>query len=314
MIFDLESAYPGQGLVDFWKSLFPDWPDEFINKFSQGISIDAPKFGFQGGADISGFQGWWGAVVSPPAQANYETPMPPFGGDVNITINLLTPGNPRYATQARWDLAFWYGVNLPISIWDTPPQSLQTNMNQAFLGVAFGYWNATLHAYINFDTRLYYNSFQWNYATIGTFTGIDGLFFDGRKASYANKLIVAPNASAAPYQFVDTILALHENGVDNPGLDYNLLYDYQTYRDAYLKYGAQIAAEKNAAKQQQENEIYAYQSELADKLQAEKNSLQNLQLTMKQAMTNETASAARDMAQTFLAAQNLKISLLQALK
>ena len=49
MTFDLDVAYPGMGLPAFWKSLFPNWPDELINKFSQGISIDAPKFGFAGG-------------------------------------------------------------------------------------------------------------------------------------------------------------------------------------------------------------------------------------------------------------------------
>lgn len=295
-----------------WLEAYPDWPAILLDRFEQAIKIDLIKFF---GTDELGFQPWWAAVISPPAQANYTTPMPPFGGDVNITINLLNPTNPKYATQARWDLGFWYGVNLPLSIWDSgAPQSIQTNMNQSFLGAAFGTSNATLHAYLNFDTRLYYNSFQWNYATIGTLAGIDVSFFGGRNASYVNTLIVAPNASATPYNGADTILALHENGVDNGGVDYAALADFIDYRNAYSKYSQQIAAQKAADQQQQKNDLRSYETELADKLQAEKNALQNLTLTMRQAMKNEAASAERDMVNTVINAQNLKLSLLAAMR
>lgn len=313
MTFDLDVAYPGMGLPAFWKSLFPNWPDELINKYSQGISIDAPKFGFAGGGDISGFQAWWGAVVSPPAQATYSKPMPAFGGDVNININLLNPTNQRFAHTSRWDYPFWYGVNLPISMWDTPPQNLYTNMNGAFMGAIFGTYNATLHAYINFDTRLYYDLFQWNYSTYGTLAGVDVSFFGGRTASYTSVLNVAPNASATPYQFVDTILALHENQADNGGLDYGLLYEYQTFRDAYLKYSQQIDSNTQLVKSQSQAAVNAYRQDYNDRAQREKNDLASKKLQILQAIDNQKQTTLQNYQTQLLTAQNLKLTLNQVL-
>lgn len=295
-----------------WLQFYPGWPVALLERFAVPIQIDMIKLT---GEDPMGWQPWWQSVISPPAQANYTKNLD-LNTEQNFGFNLLSPQNPRYATTARWDISFWYATQYSLGWFGGgAPGSIQTNMN--FNMHYEGRVWVNLHVFIGYDTRLYQGNFQWNYATQGNLVGSHQVFngmWSENFADYSSYLIVAPNASAMPYNGADTILALHENGVDNGAVDYSALADFIDYRNAYQKYGAQIAAEQNAAKQQQENEMYAYQSELADKLQAEKNSLQNLQLTMKQAMANETASAARDMAQTFLAAQNLKLSLLQALK
>ena len=308
MTFDLDVAYPGLGLVDFWKSLFPNWPDELINKFSQGISIDAPKFGFAGGGDISGFQAWWGAVVSPPAQATYSMPLTMFQEPV-LTINLLSPQNPRFTVQSRWDIGFWYLPALSGSgFFPNFPQAFQNNMNTQYMPSFWGRQPVTGHVYINYDSRLYYNNFQWNYSTYGVLSSVDNDYL-GTIANYATTFNVAPNASATPYQFVDTILALHENKADNGGINYGLLYDYQTYRDAYLKYGSQIASKVDLLRQQSAADVAAYKQDYSDRAQREINDLATKKFQILQAIDNEKKSAMRDYQSQLLTAQNLKLTL-----
>lgn len=313
MTFDLDIAYPGMGLPAFWKSLFPNWPDELINKFSQGISIDAPKFGFAGGGDISGFQAWWGAVVSPPAQATYSTPLNMFQDPV-LTINLLFPQNPKFATQSKWDIGFWY-LSSVVAWGFNPnyPQAFQNNMNTQYNPGVFGRVGVTGHVYINFDSRLYYNYFQWNYSTYGNLASVgDG--FLGSEANYTTTFYVAPNASAIPYDFVNTIIALHENGADNPGLNYGLLYEYQTFRDAYLKYSQQIDSNTQLIKTQAQAAINQYRQDYNDRAQREKNDLASKKLQILQAIDNQKQTSLQNYQTQLLTAQNLKLNLQQAMR
>lgn len=314
MTFDLDVAYPGMGIPAFWKSLFPNWPDELINKFSAGIAIDAPKFGFAGGADISGFQNWWGAVVSAAAQGNYTKNLD-LNTEQNFGFNLLGPQNPRYATTARWDISFWYATQYSVGWFGGgAPVSIQTNMNQNMHYENLQWVN--LHVFMGYDTRLFQNNFQWNYATQGNLVGYhdtwNGMWPD-KFADYSSYLIVAPNASATPYQFVDTILALHENQADNAGINYGLLYEYQTFRDAYLKYAQQIDSNTQLVKSQSQAAVNAYRQDYNDRAQREKNDLASKKLQILQAIDNQKQTTLQNYQTQLLTAQNLKLTLNQVL-
>lgn len=295
-----------------WLSIFPDWPPELLDKFEIPILMDLAKYT---GEDPMGWAGWWSSVVSYAAQGNYRFDSLGWNTETNFGFSLLNPTNQKYLNTARWDVSFWYATLYGLGWFsNNAPPTLQTNFNQN-MHYEQRIW-INLHVYMNYDSRLYYPNFAWNYATIGTLTGThqqsNGLWTDNF-ADYWSYLIVAPNASATPYDGASTIMALYENGVPNPSADYNVLADFIDFRNAYLKYGNQIAAQKNALMQQQKIDLADYQNELADKIQAEKNSLQNLTLTMQQAMRNEAASAERDMVNTVINAQNLKLSLMAAI-
>lgn len=297
-----------------WLQYFPDWPPALLDRFELPIRIELFKYD---GSDALGFVPWWASVVSPPAQGNYRYDWKGgYNTETNFGFSLMNPQNQKYLVTSRWDIGFWFATKMSLGFMQSGvPQSVQTNMNQD-LHYENRIW-INLHVYMNYDSRLYQPNFGWNYATIGQYTGSheewNGMwstFF----ADYYSFLIVAPNANAQPYNGADTILALHENGVDNGGVDYAVLSDFIDFRNAYSKYSQQLAAQKSADRQQQKNEIAEYKNNLGDKLQAEKNALQNLTLTMQQAMKNESASAERDMVNTVINAQNLKLSLLAAMR
>lgn len=320
MTFDLDVAYPGMGLPAFWKSLFPNWPDELINKFSQGISIDAPKFGFAGGGDISGIQAWWQSVIAPPAQANYTK-----GLDTNteqsFSFSLLNPQNSRFTQTARWDPSGLYATEKggPFEIPNFPPSANLTSYNDGFTIESRRWIN--VHVYMNYDARLYYPNFQWNWAVGGNLVAVEQRtvgfimsFVNATFGVYSPYLVIAPNASATPYQFVDTILALHENQADNGGVDYGLLYEYQTFRDAYLKYAQQIDSNTQLVKSQSQAAVNAYRQDYNDRAQREKNDLASKKLQILQAIDNQKQTTLQNYQTQLLTAQNLKLTLNQVLQ
>lgn len=275
-----------------WLSYFPDWPSVLLDRFQQAIQIDLAKLN---GSDELGFYPWFANIVGAES-----------GRLQTIQQKNITASNPN---------AFSYALfNGGPAKYQTTWQSGSFEFLQSFQIITdvFGWpMEDTRYIYIKdnvsviFDSRLWQWPIWFHYGAaaesilfwVPTFTLYHNIGFNSQ-----------------PYNGADTIHALHENGVDNGGVDYSALADFLDYRNAFTKYGQQIAAQKAADQQQQKNDLRYYETELADKLQAEKNALQNLTLSMRQAMKNEAASAERDMVNTVINAQNLKLSLLAAMR
>jgi len=273
-----------------WQSLFPLWPKELIEKFSQSILVDFPRYGL-GDLEQTGMRGWWAAVVSAESARMQVALIHHTHHTGNIFNYALFNGGPAQY-QLRW---FMDNVNVPYPIpaGMIVPHAVIENVSAVF------------------DSRIW----QWPVWFIPSAVCINWAYYlnnypGERIFEIKNNL----GFNAQPYDSVNTVLALYENSISNPGVDYSLMYEYRDYRNAYEKYGNQLAAQKATDEQKAKNEIIDFKNSLDDKLNAEKNQLQNLELSMRQAMTNEAASASRDMANTVLNAQNLKLSLLQALK
>jgi hypothetical protein len=277
-----------------WLKYFPDWPPALLDRFELPIRIELYKYD---GSDDFGFVPWWQQIVSQES-ARMQ--------------NLVQRGNIFFKPNVFNYALFNGGPAQYQQVWKSGAFQILGD----FISLQpewFGDIKVPGKSYVNNNVTAYFDSRLWQwpiwfYATANgeqvasdflliTFTIINNLGFN-----------------AQPYDGADTIFALHENGVNNGAVDYGSLADFIDYRNAYSKYGQQIAAQKAADAQQQKNDLRSYETELADKLQAEKNALQNLTLSMRQAMKNEAASAERDMVNTVINAQNLKLSLLAAMR
>lgn len=131
-------------------------------------------------------------------------------------------------------------------------------------------------------------------------------FYDVYEIQRTDLLVSYTPASA---KNASSVLAYYENGVNVPAVDYILLYEFQTYLNAYRKFSSQIEAEARNAQQVAQDAIADYQEQLRDKIRQEQSALQNLSFSMAQASENEMRSAERDLTNLALNAQSLKINL-----
>lgn len=308
-----------------WLTVFPNFPQIIYEKYEPQILTD---FSIYGLGDPAGWQSWWGAVISPPAQGSYRFDGMLLG-DVNFQFALGSPSNSRFAVTARWDMngIIYTSEYDGGTTWHSqPPGAIpgQVQVNgqaqpQHKTGVFDIYFQPqfNLHIYMPYDNRLYGSNFQWNYAVLGVPSSGWQYYIEGDTfiqlphwfVALTPYLIVAPNASALPYNGANTIAAMHENGWDNPGMDYGKLYEWITYRNAYIENSAQIESKTQLLEATAIASVNSFKQDYADRAQREKNDLDIKKLQILQAIDNEAKSAQRDYTSQLLAAQNIKISL-----
>ena len=122
------------------------------------------------------------------------------------------------------------------------------------------------------------------------------------------------NFTKQPFNGVLSILALHENGKDIPGIDYNLLYEFFDVLEAMRKFSGEIKSAADLARSENQSRLLLYKNDLADKLKAEKNQLENLTLQLTSQTQNDLQSAKRDMLGIMLQVQTLKQTIQNGLR
>ena len=110
----------------------------------------------------------------------------------------------------------------------------------------------------------------------------------------------------AKYFGIDAIKVLYENGVTIADVNYDDVYTFSTYVNAYKKFATQIDAEKNLLEQQARNTVNAYRQQLDDQAAREYADLQAKKIQLLIAIDNDAKSAQRDFQNMLLTAQGLK--------
>lgn len=115
--------------------------------------------------------------------------------------------------------------------------------------------------------------------------------------------------TAKPYSGIGSLVALYENGVALPGVNYEKAYSFLTYINAYKKFSTEIDSERAYLQREAEAQLASYRQDYTDRAQREKSDLQSKKIQMLMAIDNDTKAATRDFQNMLLNAQNLKQNL-----
>lgn len=305
-----------QAIKDLWKKNFPLWPDVLIYKFSDQIEIEANFFNSAFGADQKQF---FDDTIKN-LNRNFSLVLPGwFATAQNGQLSLFNPSNPKYYTRQDYNFGRHYlyqdfcppsQVGNQNSVWDQW-HAWQPFQKRALDFVFTGIWDSRLFGNLDLSVSVNANPngapYSMSYLSIMSYDST-------MVAPILNVLSVNMVNAAKIYAQSDSLIALHENGKDMPGIDYAKLYEFNTYLKAYQNYGAQIQGAADVAKKTAAADILNYKSDLDSKLLAQKNNLQNLTLQLTSQTAAEAASAKRDMQQLSLQVATIKLQIMGLVK
>lgn len=307
------SAY----ILENWSAKYRAWPRVLLDKFSSEIEIESNKYFPDVRNDLKEFY-----------ENNLKLPvfnnLGAAQGRVDATFTFLNPTNSRYVAANWFDFGhtFSYVNLLPLDNgWGISTQPFTGYKDIYDLGNKFFgnidtryaspygnfYYDSRLIAFTGFEifNRIYSDGKKGtvNYLSIMSYTSMQVLYLTG------SQLIIQANGTVKPYSQAKSLIALYENGISHPDIDYKKLIEFQTYLDAYEKYKTQIESDYQLQIQKTAADLNQYEQQLIDKFNAEKSGLQNLKIQIGVALSNEAASAKRDFLNLFLNTQNLQVNL-----
>lgn len=296
-----------QVLKDLWKKNFPSWPDVLIEKFADQIEIEANYFDSNFGFKQKEFYNTSLKNVN----RTFKKTLNMFSDTYQVgSISLFNPQNPKFYVSNSWGPAKQIiyssiapvdavGTEFKYSVGDLPMKNITFEMKSQWDSRLFENFIAKFSIIpIAIDSPyIYYQTF----VPIKVFPVENVLEF----------ILLNPIKN---YAQSDSLLALHENGVDMPGVDYAKMYEFNIYLKAYQNYSAQIQGAENVAKKTAAADILNYKSDLDSKLLAQKNNLQNLTLHLTSQTAAEAASAKRDMQQLSLQVATIKLQIMGLVK
>ncbi len=301
-------------LKKIWLSRFPFWPESLLIKFEQGIFIDSLELGYSGSLS---FKQWYEENINLKRTFSLGAPV----GQIYPNWNIFSPSNPQFTVSESPDFGprFYFALLMPTNFFPLGALlDVPTNLS-APQEIPVTYFRC--RATFNFDSRLFY---PWNayalyvYYTDEGRTQISVLSVMNYDTVFVNSVIpevlIAFANQAKPYSGADSIFALYENGIHSPDVNYDLLIDFITYRNAYLMASAQIESAANVARKNASADLLNYSSDLNSKIVSQKNDLQNLTLQLSNQMQSEVSSTKRDLTTLTMQALSLKLQLTQALK
>lgn len=303
-------------ILNNWVAKYPAWPSVLLDKFSAEIEIQSNKFFPDVRSDCKQF---YEKNIVLPAFNNLGAAQ----GRIDASFRFLNPSNSRY-TAAQW---FDFGPTFSyISLY---PLESFIGSNQPFNGYLDIYdmglknQGPIAQRYASPYGNFYFDSRLVNFSGFAIFNRIYGdgqtgnesylwiMSYSSMRVEYltGSQLIIQANGTAKPYSQAESLIALYENGIKMPDVNFDRLYDFKIYLDAYEKYRTQIESDNQLQIQKTAAEINQYEQQLNDKFNAEKSALQNLKIQIGVALSNEAASAKRDFLNLFLNTQNLQVNL-----
>lgn len=304
-------------ILENWASKYRAWPRVLLDKFSIEIEIESNKYFPDVRNDLKEFY-----------QKNLKLPvfnnLGAAQGRIDTTFTFLNPINSRYVAANWFDFGHtfsyisllqiggWVITEQPFTgykdIYDMGNKSFNNVIEQRYAS-PYGnfYYDSRLIVFTGFQifNRIYSDgqTGSVSYLSIMTYDSMQVLYLTG------SQLIIQANGTVKPYSQAKSLIALYENGISHPDIDYKKLIEFQTYLDAYEKYKTQIESDYQLQIQKTAADLNQYEQQLIDKFNAEKSALQNLKIQIGVALSNEAASAKRDFLNLFLNTQNLQVNL-----
>lgn len=290
------------------KAAYPGIPDQIFLEYADLLPAEAGALS----AEFAQTDFFFDAYKKN-APSNIETRfslnLGQYSYNANFELNFLAPQNSQHAETKVYDSPT---LHVPIGVAENP------------YGIGFGpvpdetLWATYIKPKLStrYDRRLYSDvvnninfafvpdgySFQQSYLFIMSYSTY---------TAYTGQSLLIARASAARknYGGIASIVALYENGITLPSVDYEKAYSFLTYVNSYKKFSTQIDAEKSLLTNQAAASLAAYQQDFKDRADREKTELQSKKLQIFIAIDNEAKSAQRDFQNMLINAQNLRNTL-----
>lgn len=263
------------------KAAYPGIPDQIFLEYADLLPAEASALS----AEFAKTDFFFNAYIQN-APSNIETRfsinLGQYSYNANFELNFLAPQNSQHAETKVYDNPTLYvPIEIPANLYGigSGPDALWVTYIKPKLSTRY-------------DRRLY--SDVVNNINIDT-----GQSF----------LIARASAARKNYGGIASIVALYENGVTLPSVDYEKAYSFLTYVNSYKKFSTQIDAEKSLLTNQAAASLAAYQQDFKDRADREKTELQSKKLQIFIAIDNEAKSAQRDFQNMLINAQNLRNTL-----
>jgi len=209
-------------------------------------------------------------------------------------FTLLDPKNTSERQEVNLTVPFWASDTIEMVQGSPPIERGDSATRYASLSVVF-------------DRRLFRDvSYTPNVRKGFTLVPGQTPIYLGR-AYWAQTIQPAPvTFNTAPYFGIEAIKVMYENGIAIADVNYDEVYTFSTYVNAYKKFATQIDADKNLLEQQARNTVNTYKQQLDDQAAREYADLQAKKIQLLIAIDNDAKSAQRDFQNMLLTAQGLK--------
>ena len=299
------------------KSAYPGIPDAILNEYAELLPAEASALSAEFAASNFFFTEY---IKNTPEKIStkYSINLGQYGYYANFHLNLLNPQNSQYARAVDFDSP---PLHVPIGV-------AVNEDNFGFSVSPDGSWATYIKPRLitRYDSRLFEqvennivfgfapsgDTFMHDYLFIMSFTGLYPTFAPSKsvKAYVGESFLMATVAALRKkYNGIDSVLALYENGVTLPDVNYEKAYSFLTYVNAYKKFSTEIDSERAYLQREAQAQLASYRQDYTDRAQREKSDLQSKKIQMLMAIDNDTKAATRDFQNMLLNAQNLKQNL-----
>ncbi len=282
------------------KAAYPGIPDQIFLEYADLLAAEASSLS----AEFAKTDFFFNAYIQN-APSNIETRfsinLGQYSYNANFELNFLAPQNSQHAET---------------KVYDSPTLHVPIGVAANLYGIGFdvhSLWATYIKPKLStrYDRRLYsdvVNNINFAFVPDGYSFQQSAFVPDG---VYTGQSFLIARASAARknYGGIASIVALYENGVTLPSVDYEKAYSFLTYVNSYKKFSTQIDAEKSLLTNQALASLAAYQQDFKDRADREKTELQSKKLQIFIAIDNEAKSAQRDFQNMLINAQNLRNTL-----
>lgn len=288
------------------KAAYPGIPDAILNEYAELLPAEAAYItkDFQTANNvfwlayhklINAQNAAFTKVYNDGAAAGKSIP-----GATHRELFFIKPAN----NQHRKTVQFSDAMENAIEVWVYQPAPITYEY----------YWRHSEPIVVNvvYDSRIYANPQFVVNSRSGPIPGILlSMSTDRRQIKYVGRSSATAKITLdkLPYAGLSSLIAMYENGVTLPDINYEKAYSFLTYVNAYKKFSTQIDAEKSLLTNQAAASLAAYQQDFKDRADREKTELQSKKLQIFIAIDNEAKSAQRDFQNMLINAQNLRNTL-----
>ena len=287
------------------KAVYPGIPDAILNEYADLLQAEASALSAEFAATDFFFKAYQENTPENIASKILVQNIVPYY--TTLQVDFLNPQNLQFRKVVKNDFGHIEA-----------PEFLAQRAGDSWISTPDGNWTKRFRPTLNtnYDNRLYkkvVNTLKLDFVPSGEsmeYSYLSIMSYASVRMFWGNCFVdIGASAERKAYNGITSIIALYENGVTLPDVNYEKAYSFLTYVNAYKKFSTEIDSERAYLQREAEAQLASYRQDYTDRAQREKSDLQSKKIQMLMAIDNDTKAATRDFQNMLLNAQNLKQNL-----